>query len=121
MPQPSQWLYSQLYANYDLPWFRSTLQANGHRLALGETNGDEATMRDHLSLAKRSVTLISHQDDEHEMCTSPPVTSTKRTPSPDDDIEIVTKGSDSDGGGANSGFGAIKCRVAKQADVWRPY
>lgn len=116
IPQPSQWLYSQLYGNYDLPWFRSTLQANGPSLT-GESNADETTTRDHLGLAKRSVALISHQDDEHETCTSPPVTSTKRTPSPDDDIEIVTKSKNDD----SSGFGAMKCRTSKQNDVWRPY
>lgn len=117
IPQPSQWLYSQLYGNYDLPWFRSTQQASGHRLN-GEPNAEETTARDNLCLAKRSLALISHQDDEHETCASPPVTSTKRTPSPDDDIEIITN-SKSDGG--SGGFGAIKCRTSKQNDVWRPY
>lgn len=124
MPQPSQWLYSQLYGNYnDLPWFRTSIPANGNNngvrlinIADQEKPGDELTS-EHMSLSKRSVTLISHQDDEPDTCPSPPVTSTKRTPSPDDVIEIVTNHKNR----IDTGVGAIKCRTPKHTDVWRPY
>lgn len=125
MPQPSQWLYSQLYGNYDLQWFRSTLQSgssNGLRLAAGAASTVDLTAetengsRDHLNVAKRAVTLITHQEDDHDVSTSPPVTSTKRTPSPDEEITVVAKTkADEDG------VGPIKCRTPKQTDVWRPY
>lgn len=131
IPQPSQWLYSQLYNNYsDLPWFRNTLQsgngANGFRLpatasGAGAANTgidglDESGHRHSLNLAKRAVTLISHNDDEMDHCLSPPVSSSKRTPSPDDDIEIVAASRKS-----SDHLGAIKTRSAKNVDVWRPY
>lgn len=155
MPQPSQWLYSQLYgANYNeqLPWLRSTLQStNGNRLMAGCTNNnananESALAQSNHSLCtdsqaetlertggnsssggggsggdasnRRCITLISHLDDEKEASASPPVTSTKRTPSPHDDIEIVcnttpVKPSKSDS--------SLKCRTPKHVDVWRPY
>lgn len=122
MPQPSQWLYSQLYGNYDLQWFRSTLQsnnANSLRLTSGSGNLQELNSRtenDHLTLGKRTVTLISHQDNEREGSTSPPVSSSKRTPSPEEEITVVAKEIE-DG----DGVGPIKCRTPKQNDVWRPY
>lgn len=135
MPHPSHWLYTQLYgtAGYgDLPWFRASLSAganasqnNGFRLLSASNNGDsmdEHSRRDinHLNLVKRSITLISHNaDDEVENCNSPPVTSTKRTPSPDDDIEIVANHTKK--GAGNDGLGPIKSRTPKHADVWRPY
>lgn len=115
MPQPSQWLYSQLYNNYnDLPWFRNTLQSNnGFRLP-PNTNDDADHRELNINLAKRSVTLISHNDEEVENCLSPPVSSTKRTPSPDDDIEIVSiRKSDH--------LNPLKSRSVKNANVWRPY
>lgn len=140
MPQPSQWLYSQLYNNYsDLPWFRNTLQSssnnnnggggggsNAFRLPTA-TNGlnganinelDETNPRSSLNLDKRSVTLISHKQNNGEMakCLSPPVSSTKRTPSPDDEIEIVAVNKKS-----SDHLGPIKNRSSKNAYVWRPY
>lgn len=132
MPQPSQWLYSQLYNNYnDLPWFRNTLQSNNNgsfRLPTAGNNSNNniddsgaiGGQRDltNLTLAKRSVTLISHNDDDVENCLSPPVSSTKRTPSPTDDIEIVSNRKSS----SEHHLGAIKgSRSVKNADVWRPY
>lgn len=132
MPHPSHWLYTQLYgtAGYgDLPWFRPTLQTNN---AVNQNNGfrvlsnhgesaDEHTRRElnHLNLAKRSITLISHNaDDEGDNCSSPPVTSTKRTPSPDDDVEIVSVNNSKKG---TDTLGPIKSRTPKHVDVWRPY
>lgn len=130
MPQPTQWLYSQLYGNSnynDLPWFRSSIQSNnnnnnnGFRLIGANCNGSDTdeSIRNHLNLAKRTVTLISHQNEEPETCTSPPVTSTKRTPSPDDVIEIVANSTHKSKN--ENSLGPVKCRTPKQNDVWRPY
>lgn len=127
MPHPSHWFYTQLYgtAGYgDLPWFRTTLptgsnanQNNEFRLLGTPNNSDLLDEHVRLNLVKRSITLISHStDDEVETCSSPPVTSTKRTPSPDDDIEIVTSNSKK-----SDTFGPIKSRTPKHVDVWRPY
>lgn len=133
IPQPSQWLYSQLYgSNYnELPWLRSSLQStngNGFRLAAGTNNGGGDSILAQNSLCtdsnnepferatKRSITLISHLDDEKEASASPPVTSTKRTPSPQDDIEIVCNTSP-----AKPKSDSLKCRTSKHVDVWRPY
>lgn len=142
MPQPSQWLYSQLYGgNYnELPWFRSSLQSangnnglrsinnsnnnntaspnNGNDSILTQTNPHpNATNNDQFdqttATTKRNVTLISHLDDEKETSASPPVTSSKRTPSPQDDIEIVSQ--------TKAKSDSLKCRTAKHVDVWRPY
>lgn len=125
MPQPSQWLYSQLYGNYnDLPWFRNTLQAsnNNSNFRANNSNGDTTLLkqRDLLNLGngngnliKRSVTLITHRNDDMENRQSPPVSSTRRSPTPDSDVEVTSKKSDS--------CGAIRCRTPKHADVWRPY
>lgn len=135
MPQPSQWLYSQLYGNNynELPWFRSSLQTvNGNGLRFitnnnatandsiltpanslaNDTNTNEQQF-DSATTIKRNVTLISHLDDEKETSASPPVTSTKRTPSPQDDIEIVSQ--------TKAKSDSLKCRTAKHVDVWRPY
>lgn len=149
MPQPSQWLYTQLYgANYnELPWLRSTLQStNGNRLMAGCANNVSAetiltqsnrplcTDIDAFerggdgggsgggggggSANRRCVTLISHLDDEKEASASPPVTSTKRTPSPHDDIEIVCNTIPVK---PSKGDSSLKCRTPKHVDVWRPY
>lgn len=145
--QPSQWLYSQLYGgNYnELPWLRSSLQTsngNGFRLASGgggagggggiggTNNANDSILTQSNSLCtdantdssfergtKRSITLISHLDDEKEASASPPVTSTKRTPSPHDDIEIVSNTSPT----VKPKSDSLKCRTSKHVDVWRPY
>lgn len=135
MPQPSQWLYSQLYGNYnELPWLRTSLQtssntnANGFRL----TGGNGSSVAGDLSAAtnspnehfdhaiKRSVTLISHQDDDKETSTSPPVTSTKRTPSPDISNECIST-TENNNTIHKAKSDSLKCRTPKQTDVWRPY
>lgn len=131
--QPSQWLYSQLYGgNYnELPWLRSSLQSsngNGFRLTTDANNANDSISTQSNSLCtesnnepfergtKRSITLISHLDDEKEASASPPVTSTKRTPSPHDDIEIVSNTSP-----VKPKSDSLKCRTSKHVDVWRPY
>lgn len=135
IPQPT-WLYSQLYGgNYnELPWLRSSLQSNGsgvNGLRLNNTgvNNNDTILAQSNSLCiesnnehsfgntKRSITLISHLDEEKETSASPPVTSTKRTPSPhEDDIEIVSNTSS-----VKTKSDSLKCRATKHADVWRPY
>lgn len=135
IPQPSQWLYSQLYGgNYnELPWLRSSLQStngNGFRLTGDTTNNDSTVLTTQTNPlctesnnepfgTKRSITLISHLDDEKETSASPPVTSTKRTPSPHDDIEIVV--SNNSHSPAKPKGDSLKCRTSKHHDVWRPY
>lgn len=118
MPQPGQWLYSQLYGNYnELPWLRSSLQSsNGFRLTAGADAISAQSDPNESSATKRSITLISHLDDEKEASASPPVTSTKRTPSPHDDIEIVSNTSP-----VKPKSDSLKCRTPKHVDVWRPY
>lgn len=128
IPQPSQWLYSQLYNNYsDFPWFRNTLHGanDGNSFRQPSSTGGSSSIIDgpaesnshpNLHSAKSVVTLISHNDEEMDNCLSPPVTSTKRTPSPDDDIEIVIASRKS-----SDHIGAMKGRSVKNADVWRPY
>lgn len=131
IPQPSQWLYSQLYGgNYnELPWLRSSLQSttngNGFRLMTGTNNDTISSQLNPIANnesnndafgTKRSITLISHLDEEKETSESPPVTSTKRTPSPHDDIEIV-----SNTNAVKPKSDSLKCRTKKHVDVWRPY
>lgn len=121
IPQPSQWLYTQLYTNYnDMPWFRNTLQAANspfRTLPTPVADATTTTPAKHHDLAKRAVKLISHASDEIENQQSPPVSSTRHSPSPHDtehDVEVVTcKNSDS--------LGPIRCRTPKHVDVWRPY
>lgn len=120
MPQPSQWLYTQLYGNYnDMPWFRNSVPGSGGTTTStggfrGHLDRDEDTKRDETNrLVRRAVTLISHSDETSDRA-SPPVSSTRRSSSPDSDVEVTSKHSDSVGG-------AIRSRTPKHADVWRPY
>ncbi|XP_067636711.1 segmentation protein Runt [Eurosta solidaginis] len=139
LPQPSQWLYTQLYGNYsDFPWFRAGAAGNmaGDGLAQPVTNASQPELvgATNLSMAeataigvnlvKRNVTLISHSPDvEHTNPNpSPPVTSTRRSPSPVetidlDDVSTTPSRTELDRGD----YGPIRCRTPKTADVWRPY
>ncbi|XP_055389870.1 putative uncharacterized protein DDB_G0286901 [Condylostylus longicornis] len=148
IPQPSQWLYTQLYGNYyDLPWFRSntnssnlqnggtppthsSLISNVHSTvspSVDKTNGlknsDECI---NLATKRTLTTLIGHNSDkenDHENQNSPPVSSSQRSLSPPEDIDDKQSvGSIGGGGGSgNNSIGAIRCRTPKHADVWRPY
>lgn len=129
MPQHSQWLYSQLYAgNYnELPWFRQSLQPS----AGNDVNGMRGDATDAIPLSsnrnaehhqqqandKRNAATLPTCLGDKENCASPPVTSTKRTPSPKDDIEIVTQSNNV----VKAKSDSLKCRTPKQVDVWRPY
>lgn len=148
IPPPSQWLYTQLYSNYqEFPWFRNTLPMNGNsnnnnnNLNLRTTVGSVENLNENLgvNLVKRSVTLISHnENDEQENRLSPPVTSTKRSPSPelkltnDDDDDIVEideikNNNNNNNTTTNNNFNTnkkietLRSRTPKQTDVWRPY
>lgn len=112
IPQPSQWLYSQLYGNYnDMPWFRNSLPASASSAAAAAAVGLSANFRSSSSdeateppsdkhhardpVARRAIKLVSHQqmattevatsslpDDDEADASSPPVSSSRRSPSP---------------------------------------
>lgn len=146
LPQSSQWLYSQLYGNYsDLPWLRNAAAAAAANVApergqeppqgAGLSNPDH----DGVNLIKRCVTLITHNPPDAENANpnaSPPVSSTRRSPSPVetidlDDVSTTSRSaSGSSGGGLGLGLGVgvglgggpIRTRTPKPSgDVWRPY
>lgn len=126
IPQPSQWLYTQLYSNYnEMPWFRNSMNGPFRNADTATVTGKYPSM----DLAKRAVKLISHQSDSGEndavaRVSSPPVTSSRQSPDTiaadddgdDQDVEVVVttckKGET---------IGPIRCRTPKQVDVWRPY
>lgn len=124
IPPPSQWLYTQLYGSYqDLPWFRNSFPAGSSFRGLSNPDNNIT------DLSKRTVTLISHQDDEkdldEEQRLSPPVSSsTKRSPSPsgvsDETDEKILEGKSRKIEGKEKP--TIRSRTPKQTtDVWRPY
>ncbi|KAH8238277.1 hypothetical protein KR032_002277 [Drosophila birchii] len=159
LPQSSQWLYSQLYGNYsDLPWLRNAAAAAAANVA--PERGQEAGSmpagglsnpdHDGVNLIKRCVTLITHNPPDAENANpnaSPPVSSTRRSPSPVetidlDDVSTTSRSaSGSSGGGLGLGTlgvsvgvdggvgvggglggGPIRTRTPKPSgDVWRPY
>ncbi|XP_011177199.2 segmentation protein Runt isoform X1 [Zeugodacus cucurbitae] len=136
LPQPSQWLYTQLYGNYnEFPWFRGAGNAVGDGLtqplpgalpaevpsATSLTATDAAS--DGVNLVKRCVTLISHSPDVENANpnASPPVTSTRRSPSPVETIDLDDVSTISRTELERSEFGPIRCHTPKATDVWRPY
>lgn len=136
LPQPSQWLYTQLYGNYnEFPWFRGAGNAVGDGLtqplpgalpaevpsATSLTATDAAS--DGVNLVKRCVTLISHSPDVENANpnASPPVTSTRRSPSPVETIDLDDVSTTSRTELERSEFGPIRCHTPKATDVWRPY
>ncbi|GAB0094034.1 uncharacterized protein DMENIID0001_092480 [Sergentomyia squamirostris] len=122
IPPPSQWLYTQLYGNYhDFPWFRNTL-SSGNTFRGGTS--PESTESPPGLVKRSSVTLISHSGhdvassakEEADNRNSPPVTSTKRSPSPEE-IEETTSEKKLD----TIGAAERRSRTPKHSDVWRPY
>lgn len=97
LPQPSQWLYNQLYGNYnDFPWFRTSSRSIG----ISERDSNN------INLVKRTITFIPHgnsNDSENQ--------TTRQTPTPDEieDSKI------------NEMLGPMRNRTPKHVDVWRPY
>ncbi|KAH8344520.1 hypothetical protein KR084_003015, partial [Drosophila pseudotakahashii] len=139
LPQSSQWLYTQLYGSYsDLPWLRNAAAAAAANISqenhpnpnvhppLGSGSGNPE--HDGVNLIKRCVTLITHNPPDAENANpnaSPPVSSTRRSPSPVetidlDDVSTTSRSASGSSGGA--GGGPIRTRTPKpSADVWRPY
>lgn len=96
LPQPSQWLYNQLYGNYnDFPWFRGV---NG---SIG--NSDRET--NSINLVKRTITLISNREDTENQSSRP----------------NLSPNSIGDSKTSNNILGPVKNRTPKHVDVWRPY
>lgn len=105
-----------------MPWFRNSFPGNSSFRGLSNPDNNIT------DLSKRTVTLISHQDDEkdleEEQRSSPPVSSsTKRSPSPtvgdEPDEKIVDEKIRKIEGKEKA---TIRSRTPKQTtDVWRPY
>ncbi|XP_061388600.1 uncharacterized protein LOC133323694, partial [Musca vetustissima] len=142
LPQPSQWLYTQLYGNYnEFPWFRSnaptqaqSILNSGVEAAAASTTATPTTnlpgnaeAAHGVNLIKRCVTLVSHSGSEmpdqakslNSSSTPPPVTSSQRSPSPVETIDLDDVSNTSRS--ASSSYGPIRCRTPKASDVWRPY
>ncbi|XP_005177045.1 segmentation protein Runt [Musca domestica] len=142
LPQPSQWLYTQLYGNYnEFPWFRNNAPAQsilngGVEASAAAAATTSATPISNLpgnsetahgvNLIKRCVTLVSHSGSEVpdqtklvSNSTPPPVTSSQRSPSPVETIDLDDVSNTSRS--ASSSYGPIRCRTPKASDVWRPY
>lgn len=153
LPPPNQWLYNQLYNNYhDFPWLRHTLAANS--LASTENSATNArndasssSTASGLSFIKRSITLLTNNsgnmsekenDSDVQSSSSPPVTSTKRSPTPELPLESISSGkrkrsSSSDSMSKENVVTEMtrktenfinRSRISagvKQNDVWRPY
>ncbi|XP_049311192.1 uncharacterized protein LOC105226986 [Bactrocera dorsalis] len=136
LPQPSQWLYTQLYGNYsEFPWFRGAGNAVGDGLtpsapgavaaevpnvtSLTATDGGS----DGVNLVKRSLTLISHSPgvENANPNDSPPVTSTRHSPALVETIDLDDVSTTSRTELWRSEFGPIRCRTPRATDVWRPY
>lgn len=149
LPQPNQWLYNHLYNNYhDFPWLRHTLGTNPGVNGSPENsenvrNEAASSSSSGLSFIKRSITLLTNtssndkeNDSDVQSSSSPPVSSTKRSPSPElicetptvkrkrsASVESITKQSVSDINRKTENFISRSRIVAgvKQNDVWRPY
>lgn len=146
LPQPNQWLYNHLYNNYnDFPWLRHTLGSN--QLANGTAENSRAEVSPSsssgLNFIKRSITLLTNNnsndkenDSDVQSSSSPPVSSTKRSPSPETagetlpskrkrsaSVESITKENVNDLNRKAESF-INRTRLGagvKQNDVWRPY
>lgn len=144
LPQPNQWLYNHLYNNYhDFPWLRHTLGTNA--TADGAVNSRteaSSSSASGLSFIKRSITLLTNNnsndkenDSDVQSSSSPPVSSTKRSPTPElaepvankrkrsASVESLTKENASEINRKADGF-MNRTRMGagvKQNDVWRPY
>lgn len=136
LPQPSQWLYTQLYGNYsEFPWFRGTGNAVGDGLTQSVPGALAAEVpsvtnltatdvaSDGVNLVKRCVTLVSHSPgvENANPNASPPVTSTRHSPPLVETIDLDDVSTTSRTELWRSEFGPIRCRTPRATDVWRPY
>lgn len=149
LPQPNQWLYNHLYNNYnDFPWLRHTLAnnavTNGSSDNAARTEALSSSTASGLSFIKRSITLLTNNnsndkenDSDVQSSSSPPVSSTKRSPSPNlasesavgskrrrsTSVESITKENVNEINRKAETF-ISRTRMGggvKQNDVWRPY
>jgi hypothetical protein len=148
LPQPNQWLYNHLYNNYnDFPWLRHSLTSSNNSSTellnsekLIETQLSSPAATSGLSFLKRSITLLTNDkdnDSDVQSSSSPPVSSTKRSPSPELIVESnggsKRKRSSSVESITNENVNEINRQTenfinrtrtlagVKQNDVWRPY
>ena len=144
LPQPNQWLYNHLYNNYhDFPWLRHTLASNSTANGGTENTGNtrtEASSSSGLNFIKRSITLLTNNnsndkenDSDVQSSSSPPVSSTKRSPSPDlvpeldskrkrsVSVESITRENINEINRKAESFINRRGAGVKQNDVWRPY
>jgi hypothetical protein len=150
LPPPNQWLYNQLYNNYqDFPWLRHTLAATNQlasteNAATNARNDASSSTASGLSFIKRSITLLTNNngsmsekenDSDVQSSSSPPVTSSKRSPSPEmnRDGGKRKRSSSSDSTSKENVASEMtrktenfinRSRIGagvKQNDVWRPY
>lgn len=97
LPQPSQWLYNQLYGGYnDFHWFR-TISKSGSMLEKESNN---------INLVKKTIRLIPIEKSDNREDTI-----TKRTSTPEEIDESTN----------TDGLGPIRNTTPKHVDVWRPY
>lgn len=149
LPQPNQWLYNHLYNNYnDFPWLRHTLASNSTANGSADNSGNARTEASSssssgLSFIKRSITLLTNNnsndkenDSDVQSSSSPPVSSTKRSPSPEilsgsdlvvtkrkrsASVESITKENVNEINRKAESFINRSRMGVKQNDVWRPY
>lgn len=104
IPQPSQWLYSQLYGNYnDMPWFRNSLPAAALSAnfrsssssaaaaadeAAAEASSSSSLDKQHESrgdvAARRAIKLVTH----HQQATAAATSSSSMPTADDDDADF---------------------------------
>lgn len=138
LPQPNQWLYNHLYNNYnDFPWLRHSLTSSSTEPSNSTKIETQSPASSGLSFLKRSITLLTNDkenDSDVQSSSSPPVSSTKRSPSPELIVESKrSKRSSSVESITNENVNEINRQTenfinrsrtlagVKQNDVWRPY
>lgn len=136
IPQSSQWLYNQLYGNQqDLSWFRHSLLTNQTGTTVsaganvktvpvnGATGGNVDGDTDNNTVVNNNggvgVNLTNKgtvSSDDDDLRKSPPVTSTKRSPSPEGDSLRSGKYRK-----RSNSLEVSDDNSLKHTDVWRPY
>lgn len=131
IPPSSQWLYNQLYGNQqEFPWFRHHLlsnsqQTNGTNFRLQPPSINEGNNNNNnelnlgtagMNLVKKQLEEVDEQENLNEKETSPPVSSSKRSPSPELRTKVKKRSTN-----MLLETKKISANEGKQADVWRPY
>lgn len=137
LPPPNQWLYNHLYNNYsDFPWLRHSLSLNANSQLNPSRSGESSEGGDKVEASGSSPTINPSKTDLQRSL-SPPVSSTKRSLSPEDDeiVGIRKKRSLSVDSVTNENIDDSNCNKsmdsnnnrnrmlvsAGKSDVWRPY